>query len=283
MIRVMMSQKFEAALRTTLTRYPITGPTAAWEAELHGVMVDGVLPEIQTSGTSTFQGTKLLKLIEGTFDAIDPNVITAAERQAARLVTNVSPQIRRSIRDAVIAAQRAELDRDSLVRMLRSIVGPTERDALTISRNYINNYQRALKEGLTPVAARGRAGQIADRARDIAVRRRAKMIGRTETRMAQQEGRRAGWRQANADGLIPTGTQRVWLSADPCPICAPWEGVKVGWNEEFPVGDPPLHPNCRCTQYLLFPEGSRSQSTSRFPVSPTLLAPLLAPQEEDIL
>ena len=71
---------------------------------------------------------------------------------------------------------------------------------------------------------------------------RADMIARTETSMADNQGTIAGWKESGVVG----GMQ--WLAApDCCDECQEIDGEIVGLDEGFPDGDPPLHPDCRCT------------------------------------
>ena len=95
----------------------------------------------------------------------------------------------------------------------------------------------ALDEGWSPQelksAIRESAGFGADRAETIA---------RTELAMADTKGTISGWK---ATGLV-AGKQ--WDAApDCCDECQMIDGLVVGIDEEFPDGDPPLHPNCRCS------------------------------------
>lgn len=70
---------------------------------------------------------------------------------------------------------------------------------------------------------------------------RAQLIARTEVSAAYVQGNLAGWK---ASGLV-AGKQ--W-DADPdcCDECQEYDGLVVAIDDEFPEGDPPLHPNCRC-------------------------------------
>lgn len=94
---------------------------------------------------------------------------------------------------------------------------------------------------------------------------RANTISRTESLRASNAGLRESYQQADEQGVIPSeAVTRQWLlSADesppPCPVCSSVvennpDGVAL--DEDFQsddgaVGDPPLHPNCRCTvQYV---------------------------------
>jgi SPP1 gp7 family putative phage head morphogenesis protein len=71
---------------------------------------------------------------------------------------------------------------------------------------------------------------------------------------AANSGQREIWRQAREQGLIPDEQQRQWIAsgdANTCPICAALDGTTVGVDEEFDEGDPPIHPQCRCTTTLV--------------------------------
>jgi hypothetical protein len=60
-------------------------------------------------------------------------------------------------------------------------------------------------------------------------------------------GQSEAWRQAQDTGFLSEDAEKEWIAADPCDECAEFEGTTVPIDEEFPDGDPPLHPNCRCT------------------------------------
>lgn len=70
---------------------------------------------------------------------------------------------------------------------------------------------------------------------------RALTIARTETAFADVAGNLMGWK---ASGVV---AGKEWkTSEDPCPDCADLDGEVVDLEEEFPDGDPPLHPRCEC-------------------------------------
>jgi len=71
---------------------------------------------------------------------------------------------------------------------------------------------------------------------------RAEMIARTETAFADIQGNLAGW---EASGVVES---KEWsVSQDEvCDECLALDGKVIGLDEDFPDGDPPLHPNCRC-------------------------------------
>lgn len=108
-------------------------------------------------------------------------------------------------------------------------------------------------------AANGAAARDVEGYMERLDERRAEMIARTEVIAALNQGELAVWDSAAEQGVIdPETTMRVWsCDPDPCPkICAPMDGIMVGFDEEFilPQGDsviaPPAHPSCRCRVLL---------------------------------
>jgi hypothetical protein len=69
---------------------------------------------------------------------------------------------------------------------------------------------------------------------------------------ASNEGQKQLWDQAREKGLLTGEEKKVWMTADPCPICADLEGQTVPLSEDFSIGGPPAHPNCRCTTGLVW-------------------------------
>lgn len=88
---------------------------------------------------------------------------------------------------------------------------------------------------------------------------RAESIARTETAYADVQGNLLGWR---ASGVV---SARKWLVGTdeganaPCEDCLAYDQQLVAIGEDFPEGDPPLHPRCRCS---LIPVLTDEESTS---------------------
>lgn len=69
---------------------------------------------------------------------------------------------------------------------------------------------------------------------------RAEMVARTESARAMTVAARDSYTDNGIAG-------RQWLAAsDAEPDCAALNGAIVAMDAEFPTGDPPLHPRCRC-------------------------------------
>ncbi len=130
-------------------------------------------------------------------------------------------------------------------------------------------FESAVEEGLPAAAARIQSGKFAA----ILLLKRGARIARTETIMAQNQGKLDAWRVAGDEGLIPPGTLKTWVAASKsertCKICgSPPEAPDGLDRQQVPVEEsffsevtgeyyerPPAHPNCRCTMTLNFPEG----------------------------
>ncbi len=87
-------------------------------------------------------------------------------------------------------------------------------------------------------------------------RSRGKMIARTEIMRASNQGKQESYNQMAASGLLQKSAKKIWTTGrfDVCDICTPMNGYMVGVKENFPIGyqgNPPAHPNCRCTTEIV--------------------------------
>lgn len=172
------------------------------------------------------------------FDVANPEAIAWAERNAARLVTNVTVEAQDAIRRVVVEGFANGVSPSETARLIRASIGLTERDAGAVMKRQLE----LLSQGVANATER------AEKYAAKLTRARAQTIARTETMRAANEGQAQLWAQAKDAGLLTGGEKKVWITSDPCPICAELEGETVGLNEDFSIGsDPPAHPNCRCT------------------------------------
>ncbi len=217
------------------------------------------------------------------FALVNERAVRFATEEAAKLVTSVSSETEKAIRDIVVRGQREGLNARSQAQHIRRIVGNTDRDARAIDRFYVGLLDRE-----TSTTRLARAGELADRMSARLLRRRAENIARTETIRAANMGTQLSWQTAMDEGLLPRSSQKVWIAtADSrtCPICAVLHDQVIAVNEPFSVheravsfeqigggesldfqivGDPvplkkpttvqtpPAHPSCRCTDGLVF-------------------------------
>jgi hypothetical protein len=87
---------------------------------------------------------------------------------------------------------------------------------------------------------------------------RAMMIGRTEASFAANFGQQQVWLNAKEEGLLAPEAMREWVTeSNPCEICLPLNGVRVGLDEPWTTIDgdelftATAHPNCRCAEALV--------------------------------
>jgi SPP1 gp7 family putative phage head morphogenesis protein len=81
---------------------------------------------------------------------------------------------------------------------------------------------------------------------------RAELVARSEVARAMNSGALDQMRQIDAAGL-----QQEWIAvmdARTRPEHADMNGLKVGINEQFPIGEPGDEPNCRCTLGFSLPD-----------------------------
>lgn len=95
---------------------------------------------------------------------------------------------------------------------------------------------RSLDEGWTP-------DELADALMDAGVfsASRAEAIARTEVAASDIQGNLIGWKES---GVVAGKEWKTGGGA--CDECEDLDGEVVDIDDEFPEGDPPLHPNCRC-------------------------------------
>lgn len=216
------------------THLTIQHETYIRAAENRKAVKDVLLDAMKSGAAASRSG------IDMKFDATNPEAVRWAEEHAAELVTDVTNGARDAIRAAVTDGVAGGLSRADVAKLVRASIGLTERDASAVISREVDLIER----GIDPADAVRRAGRYADKL----TRSRARTIARTETMRASNEGQAQLWKQAQDAGLLTGRERKVWITADPCPICAALDGERVGLNEDFSIGsDPPAHPNCRCT------------------------------------
>lgn len=197
--------------------------------------------------------TQEVAAVHGYFNAKDPHVLLWGARHAAEMVTHISEDQRRLLRNHVMNAHLSGIAPKQLAREIRNLIGLTP-----AWQTAVTNYHRGLLDkGVDEKFAAKQSARYHDRL----VKARAKMIARTEVMRAENEGKLLGWQQAIDFGfLTPNGKVR-WKTAitNVCPICLPMDNAEIdfGPGNEFQVSDPrgkvwgvrtpPAHPHCRCT------------------------------------
>lgn len=206
------------------------------------------------------------------FDRFDK---ATQERLAAlldELIDDLSDSAKETIQSVILSGLRAGDSADDIAENIRDTISLTPQQAEAVA-----NYRRALEDldqGALNRALRdssfddvvqdaidsgeflpdGVISDAVDAYLENYIDYRAATISRTESLRAANAGLRDGYTQASERGAIPAeAVKRVWLldlDENTCDIClgildANPDGV--GLDEEFSEGDPPVHPNCRCT------------------------------------
>ena len=228
-------------------------PDQPW-FDAQGEIEDELVKELVASGQRTGSSFPKIRkeVLTYRFDADRPEAAAWAKKESAKLVTEIIEDQRNTIRDFVSASQMGEFTVTQVARNVRDIVGLT-----TQQSGWVDNFRnRAISDrmanGETFEQASARAAKETERYQQRIHRYRSETIARTEILRASSEGRNQAWQQGLADGYIDPDSQKQWVAEfDACEICSPLDGETVGISAEFPDGDPPLHPNCRCSLDLV--------------------------------
>lgn len=181
-------------------------------------------------------------------------VVDISNGQRERLRSLLARNFERGIRPEAGIEGIEEILRGTLYSEMDITAGLTE----TQSQWVVRRQDLMIAQGTPPSVARLRVKEFADRL----LRTRAKTIARTETVDAHTKGLEDSWQLAQDNGLMPEGTEKVWISfldnrtSEICeelhdvavPVGQPFESSYVG-----SIDRPPAHPNCRSTMILRFP------------------------------
>ena len=186
------------------------------------------------------------------FDRDRPEAAAWASREAGGLIVQITDEQRLLVRDLAASAGLGERTPLQVARALRDSIGLTAEQAQWVENRWSREYSARIADGASLSDAERGADRAADLYYQRTLRYRSETIARTEILKAAHEGRREAWNQGIQDGWINPGAQKQWATVDdPCDECAAMDGVTVPITGEFAVGDPPLHPNCRCDVLLV--------------------------------
>jgi hypothetical protein len=207
--------------------------------------------------------------------------VTYIREQSARLVQQVSDQIRATVREVVDRGIREGSGTATMAREIKTFIGLTadQQQAVINYRTMLERQSAAaltrelrdrrfdptLERAVAPGGPRLTAAQIdaqvdAYQRRSLAMR--AETIARTESITALNTGQRAAWSQVVEQGGVQRGDVRQYwhVARDErtCPTCRPIPRMNpngVGLNEAFVTPDgmvegPTMHPRCRCTVFV---------------------------------
>lgn len=182
------------------------------------------------------------KLINFRFDADTPEALANAKKIAAKMIVEISKETEANIRNLIANAIAEGIPPYDAARTIRPLIGLTSAQgqaALKFRRQLIDN-------GLPLEKVNGQVDRYATKL----LNSRADRIARTEIMDALNNGQNEAWIQAQEQGYLSVNATKEWIVTPDdvlCPECEPMDGRTVPINGEFPNGDPPLHPSCRCT------------------------------------
>ena len=182
------------------------------------------------------------KLINFRFDADTPEALAHAAKFAAKRIDKISKETAANIRNLIARAIDEGIPPYDAARAIRPLIGltsPQGQAALKFRLQLINN-------GLSLE----KVNEKVDRYAEKLLNSRADMIARTEIMDALNSGQNESWIQAQSEGYLSANATKEWIVTPDdllCPECEPMDGKTVRIDQEFPNGDPPLHPSCRCT------------------------------------
>lgn len=216
-------------------------------ADLQQYVQDELTVEVLDAG-SRVQLPAIRKAVIGySFDRDRPESAAWAASEAARLIREITQDQADVIRWLIADGQAFGRSPYDTARLIRDTVGLTQQQAEWVQNFQDRAFTERVQAGQSTAVAQAGAEAAAARYHDQIHRYRSETIARTEIMRANSEGRQEAWAQGIKGGWIGPDAQKEWLAeSDACDICSPINGMRVGILDEFPAGEPPAHPNCRC-------------------------------------
>jgi hypothetical protein len=186
-------------------------------------------------------------LVTFRFDGANQDAVDAAEKMAARMVTEITRETEKNIRNLIAEAISEGIPPYDAARLIVPLIGLTSAQGQAVLK-----YRAELIDN--GLAADKVNSEVDDYAEEL-LGKRADSIARTEILDALNAGQDEAWQQAQDQGLLTDdATKQVILSEDACPICvAIADEGPVPIGEDFSEDGPPFHPQCRCTTAIATP------------------------------
>lgn len=199
------------------------------------------------------------------FDRTNPQAVKWANKNAGRLIKEISKESREAVRKVIARAFSEGIPPRQAAILIRNSVSMTEAQAnavVNLHQKIITSPGRVVKAGNVSIRVPmggmpdAKLNKLLQAYADRLTKQRAIMIARTETIRAANEGQTLLWEQAQARGELPATIKHMWMAAASertCPICSALDGEVVEVGKEFSFGGtlPPAHPMCRCTTGLV--------------------------------
>jgi hypothetical protein len=189
------------------------------------------------------------------FDATNEDAQRVAEQFAGDLIEGLTAETLANLRHLIARVIREGMPAYEAARAIQGLIGLTAAQgqaALTYREDLINR-------GLTLE----QVNTLTDTYAAKLLEARARTIARTEIMDALNTGQAEAWREAQAAGYLDAHAEKEWIATDgACDECAGYDGDTVPVDEDFPDGDPPLHPSCVPGDRLVL-AGSRIAGASK--------------------
>ena len=246
-----LTQVADALERGRIDRIAAMLPTEPW-LEAQDALASELLGELLDAGSRVTLPAIEKASVNFSFDRTRPESAQWARTEAGSLINQITGQQLGVIRELVASAALGEMDSAEVARTLRGSIGLTTQQAGWVANHYERAFSSAIRDGATTARARDMAARSSDRYQSSVHRYRANTIARTETMRAASEGRMQAWNQGLTDGFINPLWQKEWVAeSDACDICLGLDETRVPVKGQFPFGEPPAHPNCRCDVILI--------------------------------
>lgn len=220
-------------------------------------------PAFQDIKTSSFKGgTVALKALPPNpnkslrFDLSNPAINRYMHKRAGEMIKYIGDDARTTVRMAIQQSFSKALSPREVAARIKGSIGLLPRHVTAV----VNFRDNLLQQNL-PTA---RIDRMAADYEERLLNYRARLIARSETRMAVNEGQLEVWREGKDQGLMAPNSGKMWVKdGNPCDICTDMDGEVVGvdesWIIDYPDGssksvDTPSesHPQCECGMELVF-------------------------------
>lgn len=146
-------------------------------------------------------------------------------------------------------AARVRLAAETKKPVAKRPVVPTKKDLARSSKivSRFAAYAKARFAGISQTDKTKEAKNLRKQAED-AVQNRLRQIASFEALAAFESERRLAAKEiARQTGVSVLKKWDATMDLRTCEECAANNGLEIPLKEEFPSGDPPVHPNCRCS------------------------------------
>ena len=185
------------------------------------------------------------------YDVENPAYRKTIQNTTGRLIIGLQQEQNQNIQQIVSRSFTQALSPKRAADQIKNSIGLLPRQEMALMNFQNGLYAQGVKDS--------KVEEMTDRYADRMLDSRALTIARTEIRTVSNEGQLAVWQEADNQGYLPEGSQKVWVTdGKPCDICEPMDGIAVDLDDSWELDDgtmvfcPPMdvHPNCECGMEL---------------------------------